>query len=353
MYEDVVTGYYMWQYTSIEQLLRNFGHLITKLEFSSLPFTQREVQLINWQIAKYCPNLQKISLSNVDFYLISETNQTFQNVVSVDLKYHHFTDILELDRIYPHMERLKIVSRFPVIFKSVVRSYPHLKHLEINEWGTSHESLLIQDLLELNPQLESLVIGGYPKLNVLKNAGERLENLTSLALTVRSSNIDGAHAAHFPNVRDFTLHIGWETIESLDHVPITFNHLEVLRISTSLSFENVANFIKVNEHLKVLAIYTTQTFSSVLKVLHGLADLEEIRLKWSKNIATADVLSLLNDFAKLNSVTFVVSIEEDFNDLLEIVPSEWSFKRKVDYTIYDEIYKTHHLTFERENVTGL
>lgn len=355
---DDITGYFLWQYVSTEKFLRNFGHLITKLEFSSVSFTQQEIRLINQQIVQYCSeSLKEISLVNVGFHLIGETGETFQNVVSVNVRYHEIADNLKLDRIYPHMERLKIVSRYPLNSNSLVRSYPHLKHFEITDWGTSAESQQIQQLLELNPQLESLRIDGFPELNVLIDASERLVNLTTLGLTLRSRNfrdanghvipLDATKTVHFECVRSFTVTIGWEAVESLDHAQITFKQLENLHILSSLSFDKVAKFIESNKHLKVLAIPnvdTTQLFSNVLEVLRGLSDLEEITLKWSKNIATANVLSLLTAFEKWNKITFVVSIKEKSNELFNIVPSEWQFESNN----YDDIYKAHHLLFERE-----
>lgn len=353
--DDDADGYYIWQYASIEKFLRNFGHLITKLDFSSVPFTQLEMTLLNQQIAQYCSNsLTEMQLSEVGFHLFSETNQTFTNVRVVHLRYHNFVNNFELSRIYPKMERLKIVSRYPLAFDSIVCAYPHLKHLELNEWGTPTESRIIHRLLESNLQLESLLIDGLPEMSVLKYASEHLSNLTALALACHSYRLrdsdgfvyDPAQKFDFHNVRELILTIGWEALDTLDQLPITFGQLEILKISWTSSLDAITELIDSNDQLKVLSMPLTDTLeslSSVLAIVGRLAYLEEIRLQWSGRVLATDTLRLLNDFDHLKVITFVVKSGGDYDSLSEIVPRQWQFVNKY----YDDAYFRYYVTYER------
>lgn len=356
--DDYVTGYYIWHFGRIRKFLRNFGHLITKLDFPSTCFTLDEIKLLNIDIAEYCSiSLEKVALSGVGSHLISETNHTFNNVVSVDVRYHHFDDNLELDRIYPKMERLKITSRYPFTFSSIQHTYPHLKHLEINNWGTLAESVILKSLLQLNRQLESLQIDGFPEIYVLEYASEQLTNLVSLSLgcyayRFRDSEGFAIHSnatqnIHFRNVRKFTLGVGWEALQSIDQIPITFEQLEILEISWPTSFEKIVPLITPHNRLKILSIPLTdtkQSYSNVLTVVNALAELEEIRLQWSSRISVVETLRIMHDFQHLKMITFVVSTGGEYDDLMDLIPNEWQFYEK----FYNEIVEMYYLTFERK-----
>lgn len=361
--EDYVTGYYIYQFRVIHKLLRQFGHLFTKLDFPSTCFTLEQVELINIDIAEYCSSsLEKIALSGVGSHLISETNRTFNNVVSVDLRYHHFEDNnLELARIYPKMETLKIMSRYPFTRNSILHTYPHLKHFQINNWGTPAESAIMKSLLQLNPQLETLLIDGFPEFYVLEYASEYLTNLQSLSLgcfvyRFRDSAGYGIHLnatntqnIHFSSVRNFTLTVGWEALESIDQIPITFEQLEYLEISWSTTFETIVPLITPNNRLKVLSIPLTdtrQSYSNVLTVANDLAELEVIRLQWSNRISVDDTLRIMHDLQQLKMITFIVSTGDEYDDLMQLLPNEWQFYDK----FYNEIAEKYYLTFERKRI---
>lgn len=322
------------KFTVAAKFLRNFGDMIKKLEYSNKPmiFTPNETEIIDGYIEQYCsPTLEHIVFMNAGQYLISEAKQQFTNVNSVEIMHFSTFEKLELRRIFPKMEQLKISINYPVDLTSVVREYPNLRHLEAYEWGDAMDNTALLHLIELNSGLQALTLNNFPKY--LQRINENLPNLKSLALTWNPVNDLPSHrympTVHFKNVTNFYLNVRAGTLFENDlDIPITFERLEVLEIDTNNIGPPIQRFIEGNEHLTHLTMTSTLTDASQLSLAldtinEANALMRVITIRWVRGVDVESVQKLF-EIDSMQKIIFVVGKGgRDLVDVENVIPSGW------------------------------
>lgn len=325
---------YIDDFRSVLRFLRNFGHLITKLIFvGNNSFSSNEKLEISKSIVEYCSNsLKEINLIESESYLTNDADQTFPNVRNVALLSFSKLNISQIHRIYPNMRELSLKYDLLVLSNSSI-----WKQLYISFRSSS--------------TLRALSLSRVPSFDQLEFINNNLPNLQSLAFGYdpRDFSKSGDRNVHFVNVRHFQVTVlgGVQGVTN-DSFPIAFNHLETLEMSIS-EFANIpVKLIEQNPGLRSLTV----PFAIASRIVNNVRDsehLEELTLKWSNDVNTGDLESLLNELGQLNRLTFIVldSPERMTNwyALQRTIQDAW---RITHYQIETKkMYIAHHVTAER------
>lgn len=248
-------------FETAHRFIQNFGGLITKMRFSNsfTTFTEEQVEVLNHAIEEFCSSsLVHIELADVGFHLLSDSEKTFSNVVSVYLDYSEYDkDTFELDRIYPMMESLEfhVTYAYNRLLGSIVRPYPQLKHLKFVEQGARLYNGYVKTLIQLNPQLRSLSLNTFPGNEFLDFVSMQLAQLESLEFecnAIDSIRDDNSFIlASFPNVKHFK-------IVSADicpnPIPMKFENLAEVEISPKSAADSppIRKLLEQNKNAKIL-----------------------------------------------------------------------------------------------------
>lgn len=319
------------------KFLHHFGHMITKLEFSNIYglFTMEQLKMLQTDIEKHCAKtLEHITLIGVGNYLLSETKEVFPCVTQVSLRSIDYpADNLELNRIYPMMERLEIHVHYPRSLPSIVRHYPNLKHLRVEEYGNRLYNEYVHDLIDMNPQLVCLHLNTFPDVPFLRFIREKLPNLESMELTCNT--FDRVHrqrnereVVHFESMRNFSLHT---PLNCPRPIPVSFDHLEKITVDyiCDVCEPTIRELFERNPRARIASISIVgelypRIFTKMIELMHILPELEEVEMPWTHHISTTDMMRMMTDFEKMKKVMFRVPKGID-SKAMEVIamPTGW------------------------------
>lgn len=339
-------------YDAIVKLLKNYGHLITKLVYvrppPSSPSFNAEIVEISENIAKYCAKtLTEITLSSDEYYLLSQTNEIFNKVIRVNIVQLYssqqpdstFDGFFKMHKIFPNMEELHLT---PNAFKSMENLYPKMKHLEFSTTQSADDNKLT-NLLLFNPQLRSVALNNFPHSSHLEFNNQFLPQLETLQIPFDNVNELASYhknPVHFKNVKKFIVAVSERNFDVSTNFPITFEQLDALEIISNYSTEVAFKLIEQNDKLKVLSMPHNDLY--VLDAMNQWTELEQITAQWSSHIVETEVQRLIGNAEKLTTITFVVPYQANGDDLIAILSDEWQFVR--------EDHSGKYLTFERNVV---
>lgn len=336
------------QYEAAAEFLRNFGDLITSFDFSSFYLSDTEIDALSHVIEENCTNsLKQIKLCDAGLKLVAQVKQSFNNVIEVDLSNFAHTYNIELNRIFPNMKTLNVEVQYPIELTSIVQYYPNLTNLQFTEVGYYDEDSILFDVLQLNPQLHSLKVNRFFKAEELQFINKNLQELKTLELSSYPDHLfepDENEIIHMDNVKHFVLKEEHSTFRSHHQIPITFAHLQSIEIFSMKLSMPLQRLIQQNDKLKMISlpwIETMESFARILDIVGQLNELEEIRLKWQREIGAGNTLRLLNESEQLKRITFIARIGRDYDDLMAIIPSEF------EVTTVEVIHKVKHVTIRR------
>lgn len=334
-----------------EKFLRHFGHLITRLEFSNNNglFNVEQLKALNHCIETHCAQtLERITLINVGNHLVCDTTEVFPRVTRVALRSLDYpAEHLALDRIYPMMEWLEIHAHYPRSMPSIVRNYPNLRHLKVEEFGHRLYNEYVHDLLGANPQLTSVSVNTFPDVEFLRFVREKLTKLEALEFTC--NRFDRIHrqrtereVVHFESVRSLTLHTPHNCLRPL---PITFDRLEKVRLDNVCDAcePTIREIFEQNPKVKMVSVSIAgelypRIFAKMMELMHMLPELEHIELPWTHHIDTDDAMRWMRDFDRMQKVMFKVPKGMASKAMEAItVPEEWEMEEVVARRFY-QIY---------------
>lgn len=342
-------------YDVARKFLQHFGDLVTKLEFNNVHqlFTKEQVETLCHDIDQHCSDtLVHIKLVGVGYHLLSETSTTFQRVTSVSLYPINIgRDSFELNRIYPMMETLELTVHYPRSLETLVRSYPNLKHLKFVEYGQRFYNNYLRNIIEMNPQLESLQVNSFPNNEFLQFVTEKATHLEGLWFTCNAfdiirnerDSVDLKQIVHFPHVKHLTLESPYHCPKPL---PLTFDHLESVTIYSIVGITNqpIQKLLENNQHIKVLSIPYVDLYprdcERLMEFMRMLPELEEIEVQWTQKISMDNTLRWMNEIDTLKVIRFRVPIGPSGHALMAILEkksNEWDIQ-DVKQTRYYHIY---------------
>lgn len=314
-------------YDAILKLLRNYGHLLTKLVHVQPELNDTRNIEISQSIGKYCADtLTEITLSSDEYSLLDTMDYTLTNVFRVNVVPFYRSEVPDefaLAPIFPNMKEL-IVTPNPKSLESVQKFYPHLEFL-----------------IRSTPHLQSVVLNSLPSSDLLKAIDD--VKLEALQITLnRSDEVNELDHVYLDHVKTFTLVINVEESKlKIEWLPISFERLEEFHVIATYSSQLVINLIKTNKNLKSLAV--PQNNLSVLDTFMQWSDLEVLIIQWSNQINLPETKRLLNQAAKLQELTFVVPYRSIGDEIFDTLPDEWQFVREDHSGTYLTFKKVEHL----------
>lgn len=334
---------------TIRLFLKHFGRLVRRLRFTNsyMLFTPDDVQVLAGDIEQFtAATLAHIELISVGNRLISDTTHQFPAVAHVQLYSTHFNSAqFALNRIYPAMESLKVIAHQPENLTALVRTYPHLKRLEFEEYGDRLYGNYVKDLVASNAQLQSLQVNTLPTVEFLEFLRDTATGLKSLAF--RCNDFDPIHEkpidrfVHFANVTELQLSQPYACPAPF---PMSFGHLDSVTLSFGGTVKEflvrrlLANNDKVTAVSMPFADPSLANFRTTLMLLHILRDLETVELQWSQQITPAETRRLMKEFGALRKVVFRVAIGSNAAEFEAIEwPAEWEIG-DVQTTQYQKVY---------------
>lgn len=324
---DESSAYLVIQKTlNILKFLRNFGHNIEKIKFDAYGYGDDDT-IISEYIAKYCSNsLNEINLYDGGYYLLNAANETFNQIRSL-----HFAvsekklNNLEIHRIYPRLERLKIYARRPIASQYLAYEFPYLIDLDYSDGESSVDYSTLQRLLEANAQLRSLSINMLTTFEALQMIHDNSPALETLSFVRREGDFfDANRTIHFESVRNFAVHKIVTDFDGRDDFPITFEHLNSLEIAAILN-EAMFDLIQRNQKIEMLSIsyrVAERSMKRLLNILNDFSTLKTITLLWPIHMDSDEFWTSLNGLKSLTTIKFM-SWTRHLDGLSEEMPTNW------------------------------
>lgn len=309
---------------TILSFTRVFGDLINELVYNNRKsiFAADDFEKINRNIEQYCSKtLTKLWLIDAEPHFISESHISFDKVVDLRISRSSDMDNFEIDRIYPNIKHLHLtLGVYLHSLKSIVQPYPHLTDLRLDVTHDVESGTSIHYLMQLNPQLRSLSLFGFPSMELLQSIDEILPQLHTLTTVYTADSIENSpHKinAHFRHLKSIVLYIELSPYDS-DDIPFSFDQLESMEVTLKYPLlPSIQNFIRRNEQLTQLSfpmIYG-RDFHAVLATINGLPNLTEITIRRPTEFSLNDLLQQLEDNSNtLQRITFIGCENVDYSD---------------------------------------
>lgn len=320
----------VYRYEIALKLLRYFGHIISSIEFDVYVYGLMQGNEITNQVNKYCSkSLTRVLIRNLRSDQIDEWKNSFENVKSVYLLGSSNCDNIQLNILFPLMQRLEFELMEFTDSSFIEHHFPHLKHLKYFQTFSHQDNTHMERVLLLNPQLRSFSISGLADAEFLEFTAQQLPNLEVLSLLnfpheFRSNQSD--RVARFGNVRELTVSLYRNQHEVPAHIPMVFDRLEILKLYCYYIPRALVRFICENKQLK--AIHVTEAvpnYEHLLRFVRDLPNLEEISARWKPDDDGHGLIMLLSKKdVKLSKITvFLYGNTDDMRSaLFAAIPSE-------------------------------
>lgn len=324
---------------TILPFLRNFGHLISKIEFAGSGFIETAAN----QIVKYIEQYSSESLHTIKQYrggryFFSSQTKPFSHVKVVDIECRGPLVDYQLHRIYPKMESLKLLLEHSTESNVCAQNSEHLIHLVFQEMRDFANDAFLQSLIRANPQLRTLRLQKAVQPETMRVIQDHLPVLESLNLVqLKNDFFQSPHNFHLSSVHHFVFDvIHPEFDQNNEQFPITFNQLKTLRINSLKLHPQLIDLLRRNSRIKSLSMPMLSTPQLLLPILREMDELEEIHLWWSTLLTDEDLALLLNAAVQLKTATISAWSGESHRNLMSKIPEQWQHvKSSGDYSLID------------------
>lgn len=319
------------KYATVLKILRNFGYLITRIEFDSDRQKKSETEEIARQINKYCSkSLREITIIDDEVNVIEQFKRQFDKVENVTLQSISHLRNMPIHRIFPMMRRLDahvINTLTNVTFLEY--HFPNLVHMRLAVSFVDNNYSRLNNLLRLNSQLTSFEILYLSNVEFLRGVNEFLPKLETLDVATVPSYFFGKEGdiVRFENVKNFTLFFYYGGKDEMpERFPFAFNQLEHLDLHTDDMPEYwLESIMKSGANLKKLILprnFPAMDYSRLSKIVKTCPNIKEIRLRWDRSLMGNGVDRLLDDDNELEKIHLFVP-RDDQNLLLQNVSQAW------------------------------
>lgn len=290
------------------QLLRCFGHLISKLQLKCNKI-DTILPHLDECMTKYCANYLtelKITDRNRSFKHLETSFPNIENVqlLNCDLD----KSITKFNERFPKMRKLELAHAFREYTHAdeqscIMAHFPHLEQLSIaapmdkcnffnalNWCGFQEENIL--SALQMNPNLRSLSL--HSRFPLRK---EFLREVSVLCESLETLQISGLHCkskVHFKNVKHFKL--ADHCCRACNLIPFTFDALEIFNIKSYKPLESfIIEFIRNNptiKKLKFLSFFVKHemlTPDNLIEMRKSLEFIEEIEFAIDCSLAAKNI----------------------------------------------------------------
>lgn len=336
------------------QLLRSFGHLITKLKFDGIGLRtilhgapQHKILMrIMGYIKLYCSkSLVELYIENCPKDGIKYMNKQFPNLELVSFNRCQLMRDTIRNYYFPKLQHLHLVNNIVEDCRCIRKYFSLLKHLEIStnydQFACDFKKRSITCALAGNPQIQSLRISRGWDAAFLFKASKYLQNIQQLEL-VNEEYYTLDYCKHFlksfkgkihlKNVRKFSMFMFSNKVQIVPEpkIPFSFEQLCEFVIKTDFRLdEHFYRFLK--KHPTIIKITLTQEEPFVfkyirseikLKIATALPLLEEIDF-FLQRFTIDEAITFMNNSKRLKTFSFTIDKQCNFGDLVACVGNKW------------------------------
>lgn len=336
--------YYIVNLDLAMEFVENFGELATKLKFD--PFhgydetDERNKQLLEL-INEHCSNLLEVELPMQWSNLLIKP---FENVKKVTIG-NYLREKLDLNRLFPSMEELRLYNVEGPDSSFIVQHYPKLKRFF--SFFYYEADPFAEEIFEENPQITSLDVQNDESFEFLQRVSRASENIETLYFYPRQEYFERkSNPMVFNNVKNFVI----ETVEDfvLPDLPFIFNKIESLTYDDYYPIKNddlrlPHDWYKVipnNQNLKVISMPKTRlTTETLIDYSIRFPNLNSLSFKLSADRFDDALIQFLED-TQIKSITITrVPIDISSDTLAKKLPGKWN------YQLVPEIYRKESHSF--------
>lgn len=323
------------------QLLRLFGHLISRLEIgegddsSELCLLHRTMyKYIFGYVNEYC----SMYVTDITFVMIPKgameiLKRPFYQARTVNIFGCHFGKMMtSFELLFPNVLCMKLDYNNAIEPKIIEEHWRRMKHLEVSIDHTNFKRENIEELLCLNPQLRRLKIGYGWSADFLEDISIFLQFIEILEfgrLFEGFSDYTGK-PIHFEGVKKLKLSLFNTKNNNFPKIPLSFVQLDELTLETNHELgEEFFKFMGENKTISKLNIPATMEKIEIkgdqFKFRKEIAFLTEINLS-RYTFSTEHIVELLHDFTFVTKFTFKLDSHEQLNDLVYHLKDDWVIK---------------------------
>lgn len=289
--------------------LRNFGHLISKLEYNGFNANKSAGNLMEGAINEYCGDaLIEISCVNFDGATMNEWKTPFENVENVafgsgSMKSHVFS---RLNEIFPKLRRLSLIRLVAHEKSFIEQHYPYLEYLELF-YITPVHSIDIEQLIASNRQLKTLHLSNELETESPTFLRGKLPELEELSFILSKTNQFGdCKPTYLPHVRRLKIESQSSDYREPEHFPFILPELEELELTLTKDIDQwiwiqVITQMDSLRKLKIVAgSFTTEQWTTIIDILSSL---EEITVEIS-DFMPGSIIEAMENHESLQMATF-------------------------------------------------
>lgn len=310
------------------QVLKQFGHLITKLKIYYERISVRNCVKINKILSEYSFNsLEAITLNDIDADKLVGLTGPFEKVEIVNFRRPYMTtQVMNMSQVFPMARAIHSTSlllQYPIVIEE---NLPYLEDTNIG--SLLAESTRVERQLQLNPQLRNLSVQdcNWTGLKMIRRNFPQLEHL-SLFKLYGSSDIRN-DVIHFENLKSFAISTFPELPDDLESVPIVFDNLE--EIKSHGTIDKWIDIIVQNKQLRKIT-FGEISYEQFQRIIQELLLLEELWMVYRVDSMddVNNIVRCIENGKKLKKISlwylddlFAVAIRDQLS-------SEWSMSTNV------------------------
>lgn len=322
--------------------LQRFGHIFEHISLHYDEFRSYESREITYYIEKNCPEaLKEVTISGVSDYSL-DWPFTYGHVTSVTLNNLPQINHIELNRLFPHME--KLVLNNSAKGSAIINHYfPHLTDFAIRfQSDVSSVSRHLINFIRMNRHIRSFDTPLFINPTYLQYVNEMLNHLETL--TVRNEFATMVHPhhelVHFNNVTKFALYLGQVAdADNIDNVnlhqllpPIAFNKLKSFELFSSIpnSMDTLIGVIARNRQLTNVRIGRCElSYEQLSALVQSLPALIELAIDWHQTAGLFEIRRFLMDRINLQRIAIPIYRSGwGSQNMFRLLPSEWVVSRE-------------------------
>lgn len=325
------------------QLLRNFGHLISILEFGPANVLEKT------HLRDSFPLLYKCAITYINEYCAESLTKIrirqcpkgflkflkpLPNVQSVEIDSFGFEGLSKdsMKILFPKLNRLIYVG-FDQSFGIIEHHFPHLEYFCVRR-GSGNGIVPWNDIsplvLELNPQLRSLFsfdIGCNPSVLRSIESLQRLEVLKLLWDMKYATKFNG-EKFYFRTVKSLVISFmntdRRSNRRNLPKIPFGFEQLEKCTINVNNCCPSgIYNFFDRNRTIVELNLQIVWKNVNLTAIAKALPSLRQFKLSSYAKITKKEICHFVSALQFLTHANFAISCDDSSKDLMESLGSGW------------------------------
>lgn len=336
------------RYDFVLRTLRLYGVLITKLTLQAHQLPYDQLLELGHHIGRYTAHsLTELNLYNAANMFV-QFDTRMPHVRNLRIDDVNVDDCLQLNVLFPQLERfdLKIVNPAPL--NTVAHHYPHLRHFSLNELDWQRRQLpFVDHFMRLNPQIRSFAsdnLLSVDSVELMKTYWPHLEWL-SLADHPQDLPFYGSNEiVSIDSVRHFVLQINRRMEPIFEPFPLSFGgHLVSVEVRSFAITDDLTEFIMENERLRKISLPWTEPKRAAKlfqRLKQHFRELQEFEYKLTPKSNAKEMIELMADAEQLRRVTVVLHEHSDYDHFADAIPEDWFLRKNETHRLDDRVAYT-------------